>query len=386
MRVARPRLVAAIRRSLKWNPVTAILGPRQCGKTTLARAVAGTAGTSYFDLERSADFDRLASPERALDGARGLVVLDEIQRRPELFNYLRIAADRRPLRCRFLVLGSAAPGMVRGVSESLAGRVGFVTMGGFTVDEVGAAKTGRLWLRGGFPRAFLAASEAQGLSWREHLIQTYLERDLPQLEVRAPAVTMRRFWTMVAHAHGQRWNGAEIAASLGFSHPMARRYLDVLAGTYMVRQLQPWFLNLGKRTVKAPKVYLRDTGLLHALLGIASRDDLESHPKLGASWEGFALEQILARAGDRHAYHWATHAGAELDLLIGTETRRWGFEFKCADVPRLTRSLASAIEELRLEHAWIVHPGASSWQVHDRATVLALSDLDTALKHVAPRA
>jgi len=383
--LARKRLLKTVLDRMGWNPVTSILGPRQCGKTTLARMAIQRRNVHYFDLEKPVDFDRLANPARAIDGLRGLVILDEIQRRPELFNYLRVLSDRRPLRCRFLILGSATPGMVKGVSESLAGRVAFVNMGGFTLDETGASSTTRLWLRGGFPRSFLAGNEENSWAWRESMVQTFLERDIPRLDIAVPATTLRRFWTMLAHYHGQTWNATEIAASLGFSHVTARKYLDHLTGTYMVRQLQPWFLNAGKRLVKAPKVYIRDSGILHFLLGIRSRDDLETNPKLGASWEGFAMEQVLAVAGDRDAHFWATHGGGELDLVIGSGTRKWGVEFKCADVIKATKSMAVAMEDLDLKHIWVVHPGNDSYAVADRVDALSIRDVGRALKSIGAR-
>jgi len=375
----RPRLEEAVRRRMAWNPVTSILGPRQCGKTTLARMVAAGTRSHYFDLEKASDFRRLEDPERALGGLRGLVVLDEIQRRPELFNHLRVLSDRRPLPCRFLILGSAAPEMVKGVSESLAGRVGFVGMGAFLLGETGMAGMDRLWLRGGFPRSFLAKGEEQSREWREDLIQTYLERDIPQLGHLIPPHTLRRFWAMVAHYHGQTWNASEIAGSLGFSHPTARRYLDLLTGTYMVRQLRPWFLNVKSGIVKSPKVYIRDSGIMHSLLGIKSRDELESHPKLGASWEGFGIEQVLAVTGERDAFFWATHGGAEIDLVIGSGARRWGFEFKCTSAPAMTKSIGNALKELGLEHIWVVYPGNDSYPLRDKVSALAIKDLQKAI-------
>lgn len=382
VRLRRPVLEFVLRRRLRAYPVTALIGPRQCGKTTLARIVAGSRA-HYFDLERGDDFERLRNPARALEGLRGLVVLDEIQRRPELFTLLRVLADNRPLRRRFLVLGSAAPAMVRGVSESLAGRIAFVEMGGFTLDEAGPARLDRLWLRGGFPPSCLARSDAASFDWREQLVRTVLERDVPQLAERVSPATLRRFWIMLAHYHGQTWNASEIGASLGVSHPTARAYLDLLSGAFMVRQLQPWFLNIRKRTVKSPKVFVRDSGLFHFLQGVRTRGDLDAHPKLGASWEGFAMEQVLARTGDRDAYFWATHAGAELDLILGTGVRRWGFEFKYADVPRMTKSMAIAMGELELTHLWVVHPGRASYPLASRVTALAIRDLRRAVAAVA---
>ncbi|TMH12746.1 MAG: ATP-binding protein, partial [Betaproteobacteria bacterium] len=295
--IARPALLKTLRDGLKANPVVALLGPRQCGKTTLARGLAESVTTSYFDLENPADLARLAEPMLALERVKGLAVIDEVQRRPDLFPVLRVLADRRPAPARFLVLGSASPELLRQTSETLAGRVRFVEMGGFSLDETGPAHWRRLWARGGFPRSYLARSEAESMGWREDFIRTFLERDLPQLGMRVPAATMRRFWTMLAHYAGAIWNGSEIGRSLGDAHTTVRRHLDLLSSALVVRILQPWHENLGKRQVKAPKVYVRDTGLLHALLSVPDIDALESHPKLGASWESFAIEQVLLQVG-----------------------------------------------------------------------------------------
>jgi hypothetical protein len=371
----RPELRRRVEVALGQSPLVAILGPRQCGKTTLARGIAAERRATYLDLENPRDEARLAEPLLALERLRGLVVLDEIQRRPDLFALLRVLADRRPRRARFLLLGSASPWLVRGVSESLAGRVAFVDMGGFTLEDVGVREWRRLWLRGAFPEAFRAPSAQASDAWRESFVRTFLERDLPQLGVQVPAAMLRRFWTMLAHYHGQSWNGTAIAASLGISHPTTRRYLDLLSGAFVVRQLPPWFENVGKRVVKSPKVYVRDSGLLHNLLGIADEASLESHPKLGASWEGFVLEQILAWRIERQAYFWATHGGAELDLVVMRGSRRWGFEIKYGDAPRMTRSIHVALEDLRLDRVFVVYPGDRSYPLHERAECLSLADL-----------
>ncbi|MGH8702112.1 MAG: ATP-binding protein [Burkholderiales bacterium] len=374
--IRRPRHLARIKRVLSHNPVCALLGPRQCGKTTLAREVIrGRADAHVFDLETAAGRARLAEPELSLSPLKGLVVIDEIQRQPRLFEVLRPLSDRRGASARFLILGSASPDLLRGASESLAGRVGFVDLGGFDLTEVGARKLRQLWLRGGFPRSFLAGSEALSLRWRQDFVRTFLERDVPQLGIRIPAETLRRFWMMLAHYHAQIWNGAEFARSLGVSEHAVRRHLDVLAGTYLVRQLPPWFESLSKRQYKAPKVYVRDSGLLHALLGIGSRGELETHPKLGASWEGFALEQVLALTHGAHAYFWGTHAGAELDLLLIHRSRRYGVEFKYGDAPVMTRSLHVALTDLKLDRAWIVYPGTENYAVHDKVEVAPLVEM-----------
>jgi predicted AAA+ superfamily ATPase len=363
-----------VRRALAANPVCALLGPRQCGKTTLARQIAGRRRTVHvFDLETAVTRRQLAEPELALGPLRGLIVIDEIQRDPRLFEVLRPLTDRTGTPARFLVLGSASPELVRGVSESLAGRVGFVDLGGLDLSEVGATGLRELWLRGGMPRSFLARSEVLSATWRRDFIRTFLERDVPQLGIRIPAEALRRFWMMLAHFHGQLWNGADIARSLGVSEHTARRYLDVMSGTYLVRQLPPWFENVSKRQYKSPKVYVRDSGLLHALLGVETWEGLLGHPRLGASWEGFALEQVLAVAGEREAYFWGTHAGAELDLLLVRKARRIGVEFKYGDAPAMTRSLHVALQDLDLRRAFIVYPGGERYRVHPKVEVVPLA-------------
>lgn len=350
--INRSRALSLVERALRENPVCALIGPRQCGKTTLAgKVMAGRERVHLFDLESEIGRSRLARGELALTGLRGLVVIDEIQRQPSIFETLRVLADRRGSPARFLVLGSAAPELMRGVSETLAGRVGFVELGPFHAEEVGTAAWRRLWLRGGFPRSFTARADPGSMRWRRDFIRTFLERDLSQLGIRVAPETLRRFWMMVAHFHGQIWNGAELARSLGVSEHTARSYLDILCGSYVARQLPPWFVNIGKRQVRSPKVYVRDSGLLHALLQLRDIGDLEAHPKFGASWEGFALEQVLATTGSDDAYFWGTHAGAELDLLLIRHGRRYGVEFKAAAAPAMTRSLHIAREDLTLGHA-----------------------------------
>jgi predicted AAA+ superfamily ATPase len=372
--IARDRLEKAVQRGLRECPVVALVGPRQCGKTTLARQLAGGRAADSFDLEDPIDLERLSAPRLALEELRGLVLIDEFQRRPELFEILRVLVDRPRNPARFLVLGSASPQLVRGLSESLAGRVRFIEMDGFDLDEVGTDRFRTLWLRGGFPRSFLARTEQVSLGWRDDFVRAFLERDLPQLGIGVPAATLRRFWTMLAHYHGGVWNGAELARSLGSSEPTARRYLDILSGAFVVRQLPPWFENLGKRQVKSPKVYIRDPGLLHALLSLRTRKQLMSHPKLGASWEGFAIEQVLALARPAEAYFWATHAGAELDLLVIRDGQRLGFEMKHSDAPSLTRSMQIASEALKLKRLFVIYPGATSYAL--TATIEARSILE----------
>jgi predicted AAA+ superfamily ATPase len=375
--------VRAVSDALRGFPVVAILGARQIGKTTLARQIAAARSrAAFFDLERSEDLQRLADPMVALEPLRGLVVLDEVQRRPDLFVSLRVLADRRPLPARFLVLGSASPELLRQSSESLAGRILHYELGGISLDEVGAGALRRLWMRGGFPRSYLARSAADSRLWRQEFLRTFVERDLPQIGVTIPAVTLHRFWTMLAHYHGQIWNGAELARAFGVSDMTVRRYLDLLTGTFVVRQLPPWFENIGKRVVRSPKVYLSDSGLLHALLGIGDEEALERHPKVGASWEGFAIACLERRLGVRRgeAHFWATHGGAELDLVVVRGEHRLGFEIKRTSAPSTTRSMRVALEDLRLERLDVVHAGHDTFPLGPRIRALSLEriskDLD----------
>lgn len=373
--IERKAHVRTVLRRLKTNPVVAILGARQIGKTTLSGQVAEAYGRPVhrFDLEDPADLARLEDPRLALAGLKGLVVLDEIQRRPELFPVLRVLADRRPRPARFLVLGSASPDLLRQSSESLAGRITYYLLPGLAPSEVGMPKLATLWLRGGFPRAFLAGTHRDSLLWREDFVRTFLERDLPQLGIRIPAPTLRRFWAMLAHWHGQIWSSSEFGRSFGVADTTVRRYLDVMSGALVVRQLQPWHANLSKRQVKSPKVYVRDSGLLHALLGIENRTDLERHPKVGASWEGFLLEQVVSHLSvpEEQMYFWATHAGAELDLLVDRGRRRMGFEFKRTSTPKVTPSIRSAVEDLELQEVVIIHAGDESFPLAKRVRAVA---------------
>ncbi len=361
--------------ALRVFPVVALLGPRQCGKTTLARAYAEREPSEFFDLENPVDLRRLTAPMQALEPLSALVIIDEIQRRPELFELIRVLVDRPGNSARFLVLGSASPHLVRDVSESLAGRIGFVDLSGFNLTEVGSGESTKLWVRGGFPLSFLASDDNASLMWRENFIRTFLERDIPQLGITIPAETLRRFWTMVAHFHGQVWNAAQLARSLGASENTARRYLDILAGSFVVRVLPPWYENIGKRQVKAPKVFVRDTGILHALLQVGRLQEVMGHPKLGLSWEGFALEEVLATLDTRAAYYWATHAGAELDLLVTIGGERYGFEFKYADAPTTSRSMHIAIDNLGLKHLWVVYPGQTEYDLKERISVVPVGHL-----------
>ena len=363
-----------VRTALKRSRVAALLGPRQCGKTTLARQLVPANSLNYFDLEEAQSLARLAEPDTTLRPLKGLVVIDEIQRRPDLFPLLRVLADRQPLPARFLILGSASPELLRQSSETLAGRIETVPLEGFRLTDLGADALDRHWLRGGFPLAYTARNDADSLVWRRQFLQTFLERDLPQLGVTIPAVALRRFWSMVAHYHGQIWNGAELARALAVSESTVRRYLDLMTGVFLVRQLPPWFENLGKRQVKSPKVYVRDSGLLHALLGLAGRRDLEHHPKVGASWEGYAVEEILKALNPDDAYYWATHNGAEIDLVLFKNGRRIGVECKRMDAPTLTPSMRIALADLKLDELRVVYPGEKRYPLADRVEVVPLAE------------
>lgn len=375
----RATVSSRIDRLFRVHPAVAIEGPRQCGKTTLARMYGGSSAT-YFDLENPVDLRRLETPMQALLPLRGLVVIDEAQRMPELFPPLRVLLDRLDSPARFILTGSASPALVRGLSESLAGRVGVLDLGGFNLEEVGSDRWRSLWQRGGFPRSYLAPDDEASADWRSAFVRTFLERDLGQLGVHVPATTLRRFWTMAAHYHGQIWNASDFARSLGVDEKTARRYLDLLTGTFMLRTLQPWFENLRKRQVKAPKVYVRDTGILHSLLGLGSFADLDGHPKLGASWEGFAIEQILAALGAGEPFYWATHNGAELDLLVTVKGKRYGFEIKYADAPGVTKSMRIASADLALEHLWVVYPGNERYDLDEKITAIPAQSIPTLAK------
>jgi predicted AAA+ superfamily ATPase len=370
--IQRTRLRAVIEARLRQFPVVTMLGPRQVGKSTLARQVAAERkGATYFDLEHEPDLARLSEPTLALGALRGLVVIDEVQRRPELFPTLRVLADRS--KAKFLVLGSASPGLLRQSSESLAGRIAHVEVDGFALDEVPTARADRLWVRGGFPRSFLARSEAGSMTWRREFLRTFLERDVPGLGSRVSPALLERFWRMLAHWHGQLWNASELGRSLGLNDVTVRGYLDLLAQTFVVRVLQPFHENVAKRQVKSPRVFVTDSGLLHALLGIPSRSELESHPKLGASWEGFILQQIITRLGAHRdeCYFWRTHDGAELDLLVIRGRRRLGFEVKRTDAPRLTRSIHSALADLKPDRIDVVHAGTETFPLAPTVRALA---------------
>jgi len=383
--IRRPDELARVRQGLRRSRVVALVGPRQSGKTTLARELVPAGSSRYFDLEDPLSLARLAEPMTALARLRGLVVIDEIQRRPDLFSVLRVLADRRPLPARFLVLGSASPELLRQTAESLAGRIEVVTLSGFSLGEVGTKALGRLWLRGGFPPAHLARSASDSFAWRRELVRTFLERDLPQLGVSVPAAALLRFWNMLAHYHGGVWNAAEFARSLGVSEPTVRRYLDLLSGLYLVRQLPPWHENIGKRQVKSPKVYVRDSGLLHQLLGLKTEAELLAHPRCGASWEGFAIEETLKAVQPDEACFWATHTGAELDLLLFKDGRRLGVEVKRADAPRLTPSMRAAVNDLRLEQLVVLYPGKTTYSLAERVTVRPLEGVAAGATSLFPR-
>lgn len=367
--------IQRLRRALRRSRLVALLGPRQCGKTTLARQFVSAESLNYFDLEEPESLARLSEPGLALRPLKGLVVIDEVQRRPDLFPLLRTLADRRPLPARFLILGSASPDLLRQSSETLAGRVETVHLEGFRLADLGPGALDRLWLRGGFPLAYTARSAGDSLTWRRQFVESFLERDVPQLGIQIPAAALRRFWTMLAHYHAQTWNGAELARAMAVSESTVRRYLDLLTGVFMLRQLPPWFENLRKRQVKSPKVYVRDSGLLHALLGIGSKRDLETHPKVGASWEGFAVEEVLKALAPDEAYFWATYQGAELDLLLLHHGRRVGIECKRMDAPTLTPSMRIALDDLKLDRLIVVYPGPRRYRLAKRVEVVPLVEL-----------
>ena len=364
-----------VRTALKRSRIVALLGPRQCGKTTIARQFVDVESLNYFDLEDPQSLARLTEPDLALRPLKGLVVIDEIQRRPDLFPLLRVLADRQPVAARFLILGSAAPELLRQSSESLAGRLETIPLEGFRLADLGTAAQTRHWVRGGFPLSFTARGEADSVAWRRQFLQTFLERDVPQWGISIPAVALRRFWSMVAHYHAQIWNAAELARALGVNESTVRRHLDLMTGLFMIRQLPPWFENLGKRQVKAPKIYIRDSGLLHSLLGITNERDLEHHPKVGASWEGYAIEEALKALQPDDAYFWASHQGAEMDLVVFKEGRRIGIECKRVDAPTITPSMRIAMADLKLDEVRVVYPGTKRYPLAEGIEAVPLVDL-----------
>jgi len=373
--INRVYLQQTLHKKLEANRVVALVGPRQCGKTTLAREFVPSDSVNYFDLEDPLSLARLDQPMTALQNLSGLVVIDEIQRRPDLFPVLRVLADRTPLPVRFLILGSASPELLRQSSESLAGRISTLQMSGFSLQEVGVQAQSTLWRRGGFPLSFVAPDESSSLEWRKDFIRTFLERDIPQFGFSIPSTSLFRFWSLLAHYHGQVWNATEAARTLNVSENTTRRYVDLLQDLYMVRLLQPWHANLGKRQVKSPKVYIRDTGLLHILLGIHTEQELLLHPRSGASWEGFVIEEVIKAAAPDEVYFWGTHSGAELDLLLIKDGRRIGVECKRVDAPRLTPSMRAAMQDLELSDLLVVYPGSKPYSLGEKIKAIPLSSL-----------
>ena len=359
--------------------MTGLLGPRQCGKTTLAHILPGKKPVQYLDLESPADLAMLRNPQLFLESLKGLVVIDEIQHRPDLFPVLRVLSDRKGHPAKFLILGSASPDLIKHASESLAGRIEFIELGGFDMEETGSKNMEKLWLRGGFPKSFLARTNSDSIAWRENFIRTFLQRDIPQLGISIPAPALRRFWNMLAHYHGQIWNASELGRALGLTDKTVRHYLDILTETYMVRQLQPWYVNIAKRQVRSPKIYIRDSGIFHSLLSITDKKTLWSHPKIGASWEGFMLEQILRRIGKFDVYFWATYSGAEVDLILIAKGKKYGVEFKWNEQPYLTKSMQSAKHDLVLEKLWVVYPGKRAYKIDNQVIAVPSVDLSEIL-------
>lgn len=378
MMIRRTPEISLLQERLKTSPVVAMLGPRQCGKTTLAKQLVShwKLPVTFFDCENPRDLQRFDEPLLALEELKGLVVIDEIQRRPELFPILRVLVDRSS-KTRYLILGSASRDLIRQSSESLAGRISYLEIGGFSLNHIPIPKSDRLWIRGGFPRSFLASSEKASYQWRQDFIATFLERDIPQLGFQIPAKSAGKFWSMLAHYHGQIFNASEIGRSLEISDHTAQRYLDLLSGTFMVRQLQPWHYNTKKRLIKRPKIYFRDTGILHALLYLEEKKDVLLHPKLGASWEGFALEEIIKiiQLRENEVFFWGVHTGAELDLVFHKKGKRFGAEVKYTQAPSITPSIRHALEELSLSHLWIIYPGKESYSLGKNITVIPLEEI-----------
>jgi predicted AAA+ superfamily ATPase len=385
MMIKRFDLYKKVRLAFGYGRIVALLGPRQCGKTTLARQFISPDAAHYFDLENPISAARLTEPMNTLSKLKGVVVIDEVQRQPDLFPILRVLADRKPLPAKFLILGSASPELVKHSSESLAGRLARVAMAGFSLSEVGLSALNRLWLRGGLPRSFLAKTEKDSFNWRKDFIQSFVERDLPAYGIMLPALTLARLWVMLAHYHGQLLNSSEIARSLGINELTVKRYLDVLSGVFMVRQLQPWYVNIKKRQVKAPKVYIRDSGILHSLLGIHTMFDLSTNPKYGASWEGYVIEQIISLVAPEEVYFWATHNGAEIDLVFVKDSHLYGIECKRADAPVITPSMRLALTDLKLARIAVIYPGKQRYLLHRQIEVVPVEALVDGFDGIFPR-
>ncbi|MCK5138388.1 MAG: ATP-binding protein [Thermodesulfovibrionia bacterium] len=380
--IERKDITKHITQALGRGRIVSLLGPRQCGKTTLARHFAKPGSSLYFDLEDPVDSAKMGEPKNVLENLKGTVVIDEVQRQPELFSLLRVLADRVPLPSKFLILGSASPNLIKHASESLAGRVERITIGGFSLDEVGARNSESLWLRGGLPRAFLANTDEESFTWLKEYTQSFVERDLPLHGVSLPPMTLLRFWTMLAHYHGQVFNASEIARSLGISVMTVKRYVDVLTGVFMIRQVQPWFGNIKKRQIKSPKIYFYDTGILHSLLGIQTKNDLLAHPKYGASWEGFVIEEVIRSVEPHEVFFWATHQGAEIDLVFNKGGRMYGVEIKRADAPMMTPSMRIALEDLKLERIAVIYPGKRRYSIHKQVDVVPLDEILSGMKGI----
>ena len=379
MLIPRTYHVSQIMSRMEQNPVVAIIGARQVGKTTITHEIATLIKMPIhrFDLGDPEDLARLNEPKLALKDLTGLVIIDEIQRKPELFPLLRVLADRDDKAAQFLILGSASPKLLKQSSESLAGRISYYSLNGFAVDEIDSKDELKLWIRGGFPRSYLASSEKESFAWRKDFIRTFLERDIPQLGFHIPAMTLHRFWNMLAHYHGQIWNGSELGRAFGMSHASVKRYVDLLTDALVVWQLKPWYQNMSKRQVKAPKVYIRDSGILHGLLGIESFLALEKHPKIGASWEGFVLSELLhqLKVEPSEAYFWATHAGAELDLLVFINGQPIGFEIKRTTSPKMTPSINNSLIDLKLDRLFVIHAGDHEFQIHEKVNAIPMASI-----------
>ena len=380
--IKRAKYKKHIEEALGRSRAVALLGPRQCGKTTLARELVDKDSPNYFDLEDPSSLISLADPKTALASLKDIVVIDEVQRRPDLFPILRVLLDRSPLPAKFLILGSASHDLLRQSSESLAGRLEMIEMDGFGLSEVGQKGASRLWLRGGFPLSFLARNDVDSFAWRKSFIQSFLERDLRQQGINIPAVALHRFWAMLAHSHGQIWNAAPFATSLGITEPTVRRYLDILTGVFMVRQIQPWHANIKKRQVKASKVYIRDTGVLNSLLGLKTEAEVLRHPSCGASWEGYVIEEVIHSVEPDDVYYWATHQGAEIDSVFTKGGRMYGVEVKRADAPTMTPSMRIALEDLKLERIIVIYPGNKRYSLHKKIDVVPFESIAVGMKEM----